>query len=422
MLKHSVKLTWVILCSIGLIFSWPILWALAKVTGCWWIPVAYGTALTTMVLSFDLGLIWRLNPYEFPIGFCLTQMTIVTLSASILTGVSTAWYYAALSAAVWPAENKRALRWRPSFIPVVIVIPIASTILQMAFTIRHKAYVQTGYDGTLCDVTEPLWPKLFGYGAAPLLYITPCIIFTLFSIHRLQRTMKAHQMLWKDMANQVRFERPAIPPPPARCRNYAGLGQSSPGSDNVYFESSHNLVALRKPRLDDLESSSSPKHLQSTPNSIISSTDDIRDLSGSENDTSTVCVGDQPASHPTVDVVSGSPVDNDTSFAECDLSSYGGVPVPAFPNLPPKPSLSLFPQIWRLQLFLLSFGIMCLLLTLPTLVSLTQHRGPRQFGTDHIAGILASWSVVGIFGHSPAVHLVLFGRRIVQQDRVLPFS
>lgn len=45
-----------------------------------------------------------------------------------------------------------------------------------------------------------------------------------------------------------------------------------------------------------------------------------------------------------------------------------------------------------------SFVVVTLLLAVPTLVSLTQHRGPRQFGTDHIAGILGCWFIVVIFG------------------------
>ncbi|KZP02590.1 hypothetical protein FIBSPDRAFT_941947, partial [Athelia psychrophila] len=362
MLKHAVKLTWVILCSIGTVFTWPVLWALAKITGCWWIPLTFGSALTILVLSFDLGgsihtavpknttehtdvgLIWDLNPDQFPIGFCLTQMTVVALTSSIMMGTCAAWYYSALSAAVWPSEN-RALRWRPPFIIVVIVIPVASTVLQMGFTIRHNAYVQIGYDGTACDVTEPMWPKLFGYGASSLAYITPCLFFTLFAFNRLQRTMRAHQIIWTDITKQ----------------------------------SSYNLGT----RMDVPNSPSSPQHLRS------------------ENDISVVRLGDQSAHHSTVDVHvhTESPVDNNvTSHLECDVSSYGSPPVPAFPNLPPRPSSSLIAGVWRLQLFLLAFVVICTLLTLPTLVSITQHRGPREFGTDHIAGILVSWATVGIFG------------------------
>ncbi|KZP01934.1 hypothetical protein FIBSPDRAFT_189040 [Athelia psychrophila] len=55
MLKYSVKLTWVILCSIGTVFTWPVLWALAKITGCWWIYLTLGSALTVLILAFDLG-------------------------------------------------------------------------------------------------------------------------------------------------------------------------------------------------------------------------------------------------------------------------------------------------------------------------------------------------------------------------------
>lgn len=171
-------------------------------------------------------------------------------------------------------------------------------------------------------------PKLFGYGAMPLIYITPCVVFTLFSIHRLQLTMRAHQMLWKDMANQVRFERPDIPPPPTRSRTYAGLGagQSSPGSDNVSFQSSYNLVALRSPRLDVPDSPSSLTHPQNTWNSTISSPYDIHDNSAGENAISVVHLSDRFARHPPVDIVPESPVDNSISPAECDVSSYGGPP------------------------------------------------------------------------------------------------
>lgn len=45
-----------------------------------------------------------------------------------------------------------------------------------------------------------------------------------------------------------------------------------------------------------------------------------------------------------------------------------------------------------------AFFVLCVLLSLPTMCSLIRHRGPRDFGTDHIAGILASWAAIGIFG------------------------
>lgn len=53
------------------------------------------------------GLIWDLDPARFPIEFCLPQMTIVALTSSVMMGTCTAWYYSALSAAVWPSKNGR---------------------------------------------------------------------------------------------------------------------------------------------------------------------------------------------------------------------------------------------------------------------------------------------------------------------------
>lgn len=49
-------------------------------------------------------------------------------------------------------------------------------------------------------------PKLFGYGALPMLLVVPCILFTACSIPRLQRMMEVHRLIWNDMANAVRFD------------------------------------------------------------------------------------------------------------------------------------------------------------------------------------------------------------------------
>lgn len=62
------------------------------------------------------GMIWNLNPYEFPVWFCLAQMTTVALSLALIVGVTVTWYYAALAAAVWPLQGGRYvgvlyLRW-----------------------------------------------------------------------------------------------------------------------------------------------------------------------------------------------------------------------------------------------------------------------------------------------------------------------
>lgn len=55
-------------------------------------------------------------------------------------------------------------------------------------------------------------PKLFGYGALPLLLVIPCIVFTAYTLPKLQCMNKVHRRIWDDMANEVRFDEPAALP------------------------------------------------------------------------------------------------------------------------------------------------------------------------------------------------------------------
>ncbi|KZP26464.1 hypothetical protein FIBSPDRAFT_732239 [Athelia psychrophila] len=212
MLDHSIKLTWAILCTTGTICTWPVLWALARVTNCWWIPMTWGSALSVTVFAFDLGLIWDLDPYEFPVSFCLAQMSILNISIMVLCGTTTVWYYAALSAAVWPltapSSIASALRWRPAYAWLVFGLPVVSTVLQMGFTVQHTAYIQLGHDGTFCDVTGPMWyvPKLFGYGIIPLMFATAGVIYTALSISRLKRIMGVKDILRSRLKIETRSQ------------------------------------------------------------------------------------------------------------------------------------------------------------------------------------------------------------------------
>lgn len=65
--------------------------------------------------------------------------------------------------------------------------------------------------------------------------------------------------------------------------------------------------------------------------------------------------------------------------------------------LPPPPT-SLLAEIWRLLLFQAAFITIGTLLTVSTLYSLSGHRRPREFGSDHIAVIGAAWGPVFVFG------------------------
>lgn len=104
-MKYSVKLTWLILCNVGTFFSWFVLWAMSKAMNNHWIPMTYGASLTSLVFAFDIGTIWRMNPYEFPTWFCIMQMFMVNLSVFVLVGVCTAYYMATIVSVLWPERN-----------------------------------------------------------------------------------------------------------------------------------------------------------------------------------------------------------------------------------------------------------------------------------------------------------------------------
>lgn len=55
-------------------------------------------------------------------------------------------------------------------------------------------------------------PKLFGYGALPLLLVIPCIVFTAYTLPKLQCMNKVHRHIRDDMANEVQFDEPAALP------------------------------------------------------------------------------------------------------------------------------------------------------------------------------------------------------------------
>ncbi|KZP07812.1 hypothetical protein FIBSPDRAFT_1052740 [Athelia psychrophila] len=323
MVDHGVKLTWMIILTAGALCTWPVLWALAKITGCWWIPVTFGAGMTTLILAFDLGMLWNLNPYEFPVWFCLAQMTTVALSLAVIVGVTAAWYYAALAAAVWPLQRGSALRWRHWFILPVVIIPVSSTALQMAFTVKYNAYVQIGYDNTFCDVTEPLWPKLLGWGAMPLFCITPCVIFTIYSIPKLRRTMRVHQSLWADMANQFRIERPPVSPPPIRTRPRSREDPSSSNSDSTApLHPMYGLIPMHSLHTPSGLGPPSPQHDTSARNSTMSS---LYSLDATTNDDVAILhLYKSSLLYLTSLDETEAPIGQAPSHTNGDVSSYGG--------------------------------------------------------------------------------------------------
>ncbi|KAF7974440.1 hypothetical protein HWV62_12172 [Athelia sp. TMB] len=253
-------------------------------------------------------------------------------------GTCTAWYFSALSAAVWPGHKRGALRWRHWFIFLVLIIPAGSTALQMGFVVKYKSYVQIGYDNTFCDVTEPLWPKLLGYGALPLIHVTPCVFFNIFAITRLRRTMRAHKLLWRDMANQVRFE-PA-PTPPIHSPKQSRPGISSGAAS---FRSSYGLLPGDRSRTPSgLRFQDIPAYElhETTQESIVPPTLLVDRLGeGKERNTT---LHPEMQFPPFVETKAEHVFTAEAATIEGDVSSYGGAPASTVgrDNLVPTISLA----------------------------------------------------------------------------------
>ncbi|KZP03136.1 hypothetical protein FIBSPDRAFT_693472, partial [Athelia psychrophila] len=185
MLPYSVKLAWMILCTLGAVCSWPVLWCLAEAIDSWWVPAIYGGASTIFVLFFDLGTIWKMDPSNFPLSFCLMQMVVRNLMALVIINICGVYHIATIRSALWPQHGKRGIQWDNTYLLLFVALPIASTALQMGFAIKYGAYKQAGFDGIACMITEPLWPRLLGYGGLPLILAVASAVFTAFAVGRL---------------------------------------------------------------------------------------------------------------------------------------------------------------------------------------------------------------------------------------------
>ncbi|KZP31380.1 hypothetical protein FIBSPDRAFT_926038 [Athelia psychrophila] len=389
MLPYSAKLAWMILCTIGTICSWPVLYGLAKAINSWWISVIYGCALTIMVLFFDIGMIWRLNSSEFPLSFCLTQMVVTNMVMFILGGVSCAYYIATIRSALWPKHGKQGIKWSNAYLLLIIGLPLASTFLQMSFTIKLGAYKQTGFDSVFCGVTEPLWPKLLGYGGLPLIIAVATAVFTIFAVRRLQIMLDAHRKLWYDITNQIEFA-----PRPTTDYQDTMLLQTAESAVQSYGEAQRLVSLSLDAARGDVESAVPSRVASVTPCSS------LHNLS-KESSESSISPPSAPLQAPRPRPLP----------ADGDVSMYGTAPIYRTPTLPPPPT-SLFAEIWRLLFFQAAFIAINVVMTVSTLRSVSGNHRPSEFGSDHVAMALTAWGPVLVFktilmavdiGHFPSI-------------------
>ncbi|KAF7979814.1 hypothetical protein HWV62_40882 [Athelia sp. TMB] len=456
MLAPGVKITWMVLCTVGTCCSWPVLWAMTKAMNVLWIPVTYGVALTAMIFCFDLGMIWHLNPYEYPRWFCLAQMFVTNICTFVLIGLCVSFYIATIVSVLWPQHRDPnrgpGLRWHNAFYLLVVALPAVSTTLQMYFALTLGADRQAGFDGTFCDVTEPLWPKLLGYGGLPLLFSFPCAGFMFFAVRRLSQMLEIHKKLWVQVAENIRWEagmrrrREAEAEAAAVHGGRADRDTAHPSMEEhgavplvrmpASPDSATPCIAFPSPMRTswghadaDAETSHTGKRALH-PSFTSSATRVPDDEKPAEEGAHMPFAMDRPHKPKTptpppldADEFDGPPPGGRVPLpapgaAAPDLSAYGTYGGPAddeelgIPGMLPPPK-TVLGQIWRLLLFQGAFFVIGACLSISTLYSLAAHRGPREFGSDHVAGIFTSWAPVIVFGHSPGVrkHLVFWRKK-----------
>ncbi|KZP20304.1 hypothetical protein FIBSPDRAFT_861831 [Athelia psychrophila] len=487
-----------------------------------WVPVTYGIALTTLVFAFDLGMIWNLNPYEFPKWFCVGQMFVINISVFVLVGVCTSYYIATLVTVLLPqyrdASRGPGLAWHPAYFVLLVGLPTVSTTLQMYFTLTLGADRQIGFDTTICDVTEPLWPKLLGYGGLPLLFTFPCSLFMFVAVRRLSRMLDMHKTIWVHVADNVRFElrmrrrrraeaartearkvvpsRKNVPDTMGRLPTYTStththtrhsmekgdvplvrlptspISTHSPRSTNstnpttpfaiVTFPPSPSRSRASLSHDNEIKTVADTSFTRALHPSFMSSTEPLG-LKLKPSFTSTAPSTFTPEVHeekPRIciapveereysDIDKYSPVLPESDLADCKSAYRSDSPVPSGGHVPlpatgsegvdidpskyrpgygpdsdlyddadvtmymPPPQSSVVGKIWRLILFQGAFFVIASLLAISTLYSLITHGPPREFGSDHVAGIITSWAPVIVFGHSPGVlkHLTFWRKQ-----------
>ncbi|KAH9835245.1 uncharacterized protein C8Q71DRAFT_858895 [Rhodofomes roseus] len=186
MISYALKAAWFALSLSGLLSSLVALRYSVVALGGHWIPVSYAIANTTMQTTFCLGMIWKMNPYAMPSGFCRLQAALVTLSWFAMTGlcaimsVSTSLTIVRARGKVTMAEFQRSLEWRPVYMP--ILCGSLAVFFTIFLVVSLKLHALEGSDGLQCDVAGPAWIRLLGYAGIPLLFAIPSLVLACASM------------------------------------------------------------------------------------------------------------------------------------------------------------------------------------------------------------------------------------------------
>ncbi|KAI0717478.1 hypothetical protein C8Q72DRAFT_160648 [Fomitopsis betulina] len=184
MISYAFKAAWFALSLSGLLGSLVALRYSVAALGGLWIPISYAIANTTMQTVFCLGLIWKMNPYAMPSGFCRLQAALITLSWFAMTGlcaimtVSTSLTIVRSRGKLTMADFQRTLQWRPIYLLIFGCVVVFFTIY---LVVSLKTHAIEGSNGLQCDVASHVWVRLLSYAGIPLLFAIPSFVLSCLS-------------------------------------------------------------------------------------------------------------------------------------------------------------------------------------------------------------------------------------------------
>ncbi|KAF8512733.1 hypothetical protein BU17DRAFT_53866, partial [Hysterangium stoloniferum] len=177
--------------STGIISCWTTLVIVpGRKYGGLWGRILYCLYITWLDGAFCLGMIWHMDPHRMPRRFCIFQTLSFSFASFALTGWAASFTIATSFAVFRPQsfDNARAaLTWHIRYIPTLIVFPLLAAGLYTAFVFKLNAIKPVASDDLHCDVTDPLWVRLLGYGGISPLVSIPFLALSALSAFRLYR-------------------------------------------------------------------------------------------------------------------------------------------------------------------------------------------------------------------------------------------
>ncbi|GJJ07627.1 hypothetical protein Clacol_001831 [Clathrus columnatus] len=108
------------------------------------------------------------------------------------------------SAVYRPNVGTDSLAWHPRYIPLLIIFPLGASAVLIALVLKLDAVKPVSSDDMHCDITNPLWIRLFGYGGASPLFSVPFWFLSFVTAKKLFQLTKPRRLV-TDTTNTSEF-------------------------------------------------------------------------------------------------------------------------------------------------------------------------------------------------------------------------